>query len=326
MTRTSIDSGSGDEQFTEILAEFSRTFGSRSSRLSNIRSISKSALISEILDLRKRLPHPLPRASSGQATLERLIKSGLVHPLALIQPDREQSTDRFFSIGLRESDAELDPVELLQAMVPEGAICYFTAVNIHELSTQMPTHHHVARIVDTVASPNRPRLEALPQCGPKVARSQRRNRLGRLQFFYGGIPYYVTTRQGRRVPGVQKRFYTDKTVYSVTTYEQTLLDTLERPLSCGGSSVVFEAWNRGARQLDQGRLLHHLKAIGDHKLTRRVGYMLQEHVQHELQTQLMNYLHRVRTRSIKDGTTSLVSLLPGYEYGQTNLDWGLEVP
>ena len=245
MTLSSDESGGEDEQFTKFLAEFSKTFGSRSSRLSNIRCISKSALIRELLALRKRLPHPLPKASSGQAILERLVKSGLVHPLALTGPDQEPSTDKFFSIGLRESEGELDPVELLQAMVPEGAICYFTAVNIHELSTQIPTHHHVARIVDTFAKPNKPRLNAPPQRPSKAARPQRRDRLGQRQFLFGGIPYYITTRQGRRVPGVQKRFYTDRIVYSVTTYEQTLLDTLERPLSCGGSSVVFEAWDPG---------------------------------------------------------------------------------
>ena len=114
-----------------------------------------------------------------------------------------------------------------------------------------------------------------------ITGSRKRDRLGRRQFVYRGAPYYITNRGRRRVPGIQERFYTNKTVFSVTTYEQTLLDALDRPLSCGGSSVVFEAWNRGCRQLDQDRLLHYLKAIRDDRLTRRAGYMLLEHLQHE---------------------------------------------
>ena len=326
MAPSSNRNSTGEEQLTEILAEFSKSFGSRSSKFSNIRCISKSALIRELLDLRNRLAHSTSKFSSGKAILERLVKSGLVHPVTLTDANHEQSTHKFYSIGLTESDAALDPIELLQAMVPEGAICYFTAVHIHELSTQRPTHHHVARIVDTSSKPNKRRLNALPKPSPKVARSQGRDRLGQRQFLYGGTPYYITNRLARRVPGIQKRFHTNRIVYSVTTYEQTLLDTLERPMSCGGSSVVFEAWNRGSRELDQDRLLHYLKAFRDHKLTRRVGYMLLEHLRHELEMPLENYLHGVRGRSIKDNATPLVSLLPGYEYGQTNLDWGLEVP
>jgi predicted transcriptional regulator of viral defense system len=32
----------------------------------------------------------------------------------------------------------------------------------------------------------------------------------------------------------------------ITTLEQTLLDTLHRPLSCGGPPIVIEAWEHTA--------------------------------------------------------------------------------
>ena len=128
------------------------------------------------------------------------------------------------------------------------------------------------------------------------------------------------------MPGIQERVYSDKTVYSVTTYEQTLLDALDRPLSCGGSSVVFEAWNRGCGELEQDRLLHYLEAIHDHRLTRRVGYMLLEHLQHEIEIPLRNYLHQARRRSASDDSAFVISLLPGYEYAHTEQNWRLKVP
>ena len=326
MAPSMIRSTSKDDHFTDVLAEFSTTFGSRSSKYSNVRCISKAALIKELLDLRSRLTHPAAKATSGKALLERLVKSGLVHPVALTGTDRGQSADRFFSIGLNETNSELDPIELLQAMVPEGAICYFTAVHIHELSTQIPTHHHIARMVDTTPRPGKPPNDAPLPRPISTAPSQRRDRLGQRQFHYRGTPYYITTRGRKRVPGIQKRFFTNKTVFSVTTYEQTLLDTLDRPLSCGGSSVVFEAWNRGFRELDQDRLLHYLKAIRDHRLTRRVGYMLLEHLEHKPEERLKNYLHRIQRQTTNKDTVPIISLLPGYEYAHTHPHWRLMVP
>ena len=128
------------------------------------------------------------------------------------------------------------------------------------------------------------------------------------------------------MPGIQKRYYTNKTVVSITTYEQTLLDTLDRPLSCGGPSVVFEAWANAASELDQRRILAHLKAIEDQQLTRRVGYMLLDHLQHKLDAGLRRYLDRTRTELKEDQTAGVISLLPGYQYSHTNHDWSLEVP
>ena len=85
---------SADEPFTDVLAEFSRTFGSLSSKYPNVRCISGAALIKELLELRSRLARPTVKATSGQALLERLVKSGLVHPLTLTNPDQGQSADK----------------------------------------------------------------------------------------------------------------------------------------------------------------------------------------------------------------------------------------
>ena len=198
----------------EILAEFSRTFGSRSSKYANVRCISRAALIRELLELRNRVSHSTVSATSGQALLDRFLESGLVHPVALTAPDNGKPAHTFFSIGLNDSDSELEPVELLQAMVPDGAICYFTAVHIHELSTQVPTHH-MSPVSSTHPRAPEGSLPKRPRHVPRsIAGSRKRDRLGRRQFVYRGAPYYITTRGRRRVPGIQKRFYTNKTVFS----------------------------------------------------------------------------------------------------------------
>ena len=56
-----------------------------------------------------------------------------------------------------------------------------------------------------------------------------------------GCRRYTTRREAHRVVGVQTRYVNEKSRYRVTTLEQTLVDTLHRPHSCGGPAVVFEA-------------------------------------------------------------------------------------
>ena len=324
MAHATARTSSQEDHFASVLAEFSKTFSSPSSKHPNVRCISKASLVRELVALGNRLSHISANATSGHALLQSLIKSGLVHQIPLTDSDGNHPTPKFFSIGLDRSIGELDPIELLQAIDPKGVVCYFTAVQFHDLTTQMPTHHHVARLSTT--SPTRSSIPTVSPTRQTNRNSQTRNRFGRLQFLYQNIPYYITTREQRRIPGIQKRYYTRKTVFSVTTYEQTLLDTLHHPFSCGGSSVVFEAWNNATNKLDQSRLLEYLKSINDHRLTRRVGYILVNRLHHKLEAELDRYLHRIQRQVTKDETVTIVSLLPGYEYTHTNLDWRLEVP
>ncbi|MFT3882954.1 MAG: hypothetical protein QM703_25270 [Gemmatales bacterium] len=71
------------------------------------------------------------------------------------------------------------------------------------------------------------------------------NLLGEWLFTYKGLRYYKTTKENRLVPGIQTRFLNPTSIVRITSLEQTLLDTLHRPLSCGGPAVVMEAWEQG---------------------------------------------------------------------------------
>ena len=263
---------------------------------------------------------------SGRALLELLLRSGVVQRVPHIEAAGSQPPAQFFSIGLNEPNLELDPIELLQAMEPQGVICYFTAVQFHNLSTQIPTHHQVARLSKTLSPRPKASSSSPVQRTLSTDTQKKRDRLGKRQFLYHGIPYYITSRKQIRMPGIQERYYTNKTIVSITDYEQTLLDTLDRPLSCGGPSVVFEAWENGMGEFDQSRILTYLRAIKDERLTRRVGYMLLDRLQSKLDSELQRYLNRIRTELKQDQTAAVISLLPGYEYSHPNHDWNLEVP
>ena len=326
MSKAGLRTAAQNDPFSDVLAEFSKTFGSPSSKYANVRCVSKAALIRELVELRDRHSHSITKSMSGRALLELLLRSGVVQRVPHIEAAGSQPPAQFFSIGLNEPNLELDPIELLQAMEPQGVICYFTAVQFHNLSTQIPTHHQVARLSKT-SSPRPKASSSSPvQRTLSTDTQKKRDRLGKRQFLYQGIPYYITSRKNIRMPGIQKRYYTNKTIVSITDYEQTLLDTLDRPLSCGGPSVVFEAWENGMGEFDQSRILAYLRAIKDKRLTRRVGYMLFELLQSKLDSELQRYLNRIRTELKQDQTAAVISLLPGYEYSHPNHDWNLEVP
>ena len=78
------------------------------------------------------------------------------------------------------------------------------------------------------------------------------------------------------MPGIERRFLNSQTLFRITALEQTLLDTLHRPPSCGGSSVVLEAWDTARGDMDEERLAAYLAKIGDEPMTRRVGDMLEQ--------------------------------------------------
>lgn len=317
---------SEDMFFKRFLAEFSNIFGAASSEHPNVRCVPKSELVREFTRIRDRLACPGFKSIPGKTILDGLIRSGLVHMVSLIEPDTGQPINKFFSIGLNEASYETDPIELLQAMVKNGVVCYFTAIHFHDLSTQIPTHHHIAHITDY--KPNPMGASRVAHATKIINKTPRRllDPLGKRKFVYKNVPYYVTSRDRRWIPGIQVRYFTDKTVFSITTFEQTLIDTLHRPLSCGGPSVVFEAWGNAVNKLDQSRFLHHLIEIDDDRMSRRAGYFLSKVAKCNLDVKVARYFQGIKKRLDRDDKNSTISLLPGYKYARVDHDWRLEVP
>ena len=97
------------------------------------------------------------------------------------------------------------------------------------------------------------------------------------------------------MPGVQDRRYGPRGRFRITTYEQTLLDTLHKPQNCGGPAVVLEAWQEAtiSGRLDEQRLLSYLTQMDYPSTSRRLGAMLQL-MNYTPGDELTNYLDRVK--------------------------------
>ena len=264
-------------------------------------------------------PSPDFQRVSASDLIELLEKSGILQPLKLV--DTPRSAFGVYAVGPQGVD-KLDPIELLEAAVPVGVVCYFTALQYYGFTTQSAIHHHIAQIIHRETQPAKPR----PSRSSAVSTTKAsRNILGTQLFKFGGTPFYKTVRSAHTIAGIQFRQLNDRTIARITTREQTLLDTLHRPLSCGGASVVWEAWQHGMQDIDEARLLAHLQQIGDRKLWRRVSYMLQA-AQHTPGKELSKWRDNFRNEIKNSPEIPTIPLMPGLPSLSVDSVWRLELP
>ena len=228
---------------------------------------------------------------------------------------KSRACTRFYSFDIAKSpSSRVDPIELLQAYSADGVICYFTAIAFYSLSTQLPIHHHIA--IPFESHTRSTAVRTTTKRRPAVAR----NPLGTHLFDYDGLPFYETSREKRLLPGVQSRYIGPAAVIRITTLEQTLLDTLHRPLHCGGPAVVFEAWNQGLPRVNEDRLADYLASM-DHRATvQRLGYMLDD-LDYKPRSKLQDVLDRCRSRLDPADSSVYRQLFPGMEYRNLSRSW-----
>lgn len=302
--------------FSEFTGFFLRNLVSPNDERPTVRCISKSDALKLAGAARAALDDPELRRASAEQLLELLEKSGVLERLT---SGERSPTMSIYAVG-PTTTRTIEPMELLMAAVPGGVICYFTALAYYGLTTQLATHHHVAKL--NVASKKQPARGRPPDALVRNLQSKpRRNLLGTRLFEFDGLSYYETARARHTLAGVQQRQLNDRSIIRITTREQTLLDTLLRPHSCGGPTVVWEAWSHPMTDFDLARFTKHLEDLNDPKLSRRVGYMLAQLGQTDY-PHLMQFLRR----SLPDSAlTEPIPLLPGLSGGQVDPVWRVQV-
>jgi predicted transcriptional regulator of viral defense system len=291
----------------------------------NVRYWKSSDLVKIITAI--RLQHRaelLTTFSRGKATLLRLEEVGWVKPIAITWDAKQNPTLKLYQIQLYSNDAiTTDPLELLQGYEPKGVVCYFGALQHYDLTTQIPPFYHIAR-VRSGPLPTLPTNEPTTKPTGKPARAY--NPMGTALFTLDGLQFYETSRYPALMPGVQVRLLSGRSGIRITDLEQTLLDTLTHPLQCGGSAVVFEAWDRVADRIDSIRLLVHLEAINRTALWRRAAAML-------TLTQILNNDSTLRY-AFEEKLSIMGSLpehdelplLPDHEFSQLDPTWRVRIP
>lgn len=279
-----------------------------SSDVPNVRWMSRRSLIHLLVTIRSSLG--VSKMLSGAKMLNTLVDCNLAQKLSIDSVPAGKSPFSIYCLDLGDVPA-VTPMELLlatQSDFKKTAICYFTAIQYHELTTQVAPHHHIA---------------VLKQYPPRrVVSSHTSNppSLGTQLFNFEETPYYVTRRDRLLIPGVQTVRIASHFQVRITTLEQTLLDTLHRPWSCGGPPVVFEAWERGTPSINDARLAQYLNELPNPDLIRRVGYLLELNGYTAADSGLKQMLLEAKAKG-----GAAVPLLPNTPLQTLNSEWGLYV-
>ena len=279
--------------------------------LPSTRCVSHASLVPLIQQTQERLHAPTFRKHSAINIIRILESAELLRPLPLDPPEAGGKAVRLYVLGFNGS-WQPSALEALQAYRPAGVLCYFSALELHGLTTQPTPHYHLALFRP---DPNPSSSEA------KFDSSGRPPPLGIAAFSMDGVCCLLTGRDPKNLQGIQRRRLNPQCIVRVTTLEQTLLDCLHRPGSVGGAAAVFEAWETGVPKVKVDQLWMLLDAIGDTNLIRRTGYMLEHH---QGDPALINRIRSVLALRRSDGPPA--SLLPSIPYTNTANDWHLKTP
>ena len=308
-----------------VVAGLAEKLESPSDTIPDVQWLSESALIHMLVDVRDSIK--APKSLTGTAMVKMLEESKLAQPLTVDDVPVGRSPHRVYCLDMG-SVPEISPIELListQASLQNTVVCYFTAIQYHDLTTQVVPHHHIA-ILKEISEKSLVQQSLIPpsEKGVGSTTQERKPTLGTLLFNYQGVPYYSTSRDRSMVPGVQRVRLSPSCLVRLTTLEQTLLDTLQKPWHCGGAAVVFEAWERGHSLVDDERLFDCLQKIARMDLIRRVGYML-EHQGRTIGDPALAKLLSDATSQVQVSREPLIPLLPGMSLQSVDEKWGLYV-
>ena len=315
-----------------FLASLSRRTAAPSDNWPTVRCWTKYSFDHIFRQIKEEIGAPRP-SQSNIAILNWIMKLGLACAI-------ETDTEVFYLLEIGANpESEIDPSELMMAFQPTGVICYFSAISFHSLTSQLPSHHHVAILTDVdrierkIEAPPEVVVENLP--AETIAKTTEENTHARTRpspfgtnaFSYAGVPYYLTSRTKRLVPGVQERINGPRARFRMTTLEQTLLDTLHKPQNCGGAAVVLEAWQEAiaSRRIDEERLAVYLTQMNYPSTTRRLGAMLHR-LEYTQGKKLGDFLTQAKENVQRTNPSSQISLLPGFGYSNLDKDWLVRIP
>ncbi len=247
---------------------------------------------------------------SAEAIINQLVALNLARRVETSLSDAKPAT-RFVIVDFSTGDNhDLDPLELAQAFMPQGVLCYFGALSYHGLTTQVPPFYHIAQL-----DPSNPIPRNIARRESVSLEPSSREALGTLAFEYQGTSIYSTKRLARTVSGYRTYLVGPRTSYRMTSLEQTLVDCLHHPTACGGPPVIYEAWEEGAAKVNIPALEKVLEGIAP-VLRRRTATMM-ERCGLTVAPQIAKLL--------ATPSEPVVPLFPGFPAGTSESRWGVLV-
>src|SRR5258706_2912840 len=173
------------ERWEILLRALGERVAAASESHSTVRCWKPSTLVSEIAAaIRTNRAALLTTFPPAHEVIEHLKRTGWLQPIK-VQSSGGTTPIEFLLVDMGAAASQpISPLELLQAYLPAGTICYFSALAHYELTTQTAPHHHIARL-----NPPRPRKNAVEAPAPEEGeRAFDRNPLGTEIFRFDNVP------------------------------------------------------------------------------------------------------------------------------------------
>jgi predicted transcriptional regulator of viral defense system len=170
-------------------------------------------------------------------------------------------------------------------LVAPAAIAYWSALNHHGMTEQLPRTVYIA----TNHPVRRPPGEVL------------------------GIGFKIVSLRPGKFFGIQKDFI-GELPFMVTDREKTIVDGLDLPQYVGGIEEIAKALSTGWAQLNESRLVKYAAKIGNSAVAKRLGFIMET-------AGLGNAEALRKTISLAPGFSPLDPTLP--RSGKYNRRWGL---
>ena len=153
--------------------------------------------------------------------------------------------------------APVHEFEIAMALVQPAAISYWSALNYHGLTEQIPWKTFVLTTTDA----------SVPTRGPSDASDR--------GYQAGGMWYQFIQTRPERFFGAE-RIWVGEARVSITNLERTLLDGLAMPRYCGGFGEVIHAFAEALPRADIDRIVADAPRLGL-AVVKRLGWVLEMH-------------------------------------------------
>jgi predicted transcriptional regulator of viral defense system len=170
-----------------------------------------------------------------RVVLSRLEKMGWIERI-------EKGKYMVIPLGAKKGEYTLNEFVIGSVLVNPSAIAYWSALNYHGLTEQIPA----TVFVQTTSRKKRQELEIF------------------------GVKYRIIRIKREKFFGIEKAWF-DEFQVNVTDREKTVVDCLDKPKYCGGVIEVAKALAYG--DLDFERLSEYAVKIGNSGVVRRLGYL-----------------------------------------------------
>jgi len=245
--------------------------------------------------------------------IEHLLNASVLHKINISYTRNKRA---YFYIGIKNEIESIQAAEILHSIKNNGILCFFSAFEIYELTTQYAPYYHIADL----HSISKPAVTHHVTSSTKVNENKKpRNVLGTKEIIYNDVTYYLTRRNANNIISV-KNLDIRGTNIKIVSIEQCLIDCFLYNIKSGGINIITEVWETAINYFDQNCMLSILRKLNNFNLNRRIGFFF-DYINYKTSSPFNEYL--TEASRMADGD---IQLLSDSNFVNKNSKWNIWAP